>query len=336
MSEKKPVTFSNHYVFQMFSGLQNYEFIETNSYINIVWNEYMYSTKLKFFVLEEEEEDYQIYLQNDKGKIITYSDWTRRLQMSTFSISTTLTLTTFFLSNSLDIPRPFKRIRSLMAPTSVTIFTKLSSMLMRHGRKALINRSLTYSLINVLNANSFREASNYSSLNWKFLYQIFTSWKLTNPGIIAQNLSSLQVLKYFEILEYDDQHSTSLSKQSVPIHVVASLLPTLLSQYRPIFSFYIKKVSKLKWKHSRGRSGRYAIKWKYIPVYKRLIVLLRWLVQDIQFQNHYHFYDRLLTSLKNLWFSPSSHLIIQFRSFVHKYVFQRCKNTLLVKFHSEV
>ena len=265
-----------------------------------------------------------------------YSDWTRCLQTHTFSISTSLTLTTFFLANSLDIPRPFKRIRSLMTPTSTTIFTKFASMLMRHGRKTLIIKSLTRSLIHILNSNSFRDANKYTSLNWRLLYQIFTSWKISHSFVVKQRISVSELLKDVEISEFDDQHSTALTRHSTPIHVFSNLLPAWLAQYKPIFSFYIKKVSKLKWKHSRGKSGRYNIKWKYIPPYKRLIAVLRWLVNDVQFQNHHDFYDRLLTSLKNLCFNPSSHLIIQFRRFVHKYVFQRCKNTLLLKFHSEV
>lgn len=338
MSEKKLLIFPSNHVFQMFSGLQNYEFIETQSYKNLLWHNYIYSTKLKFFTLEEEEEedDCQPYLQDNKSKIIMYSDWTRSLQLRTFSISTTLTLTTFFLANSLDIPRPFKRIRSLMTPTSTTIFTRFASMLMRHGRKTLIHKSLTRALIHILSSNSFRDIHKYTSFHWRLVYQIFTSWKINYSFSSNKKVSTLRILNDMEILEFDDQHSTALAKESTPVHVFSNLLPTLLAQYKPIFSFYIKKVSKLKWKHSRGKSGRYMIKWKYIPLYKRLTVLLRWLVNDVQFQNHHEFYDRLLISLQNLCFSPSSHLIIQFRRFVHKYVFQRCKNTLLLKFHSEV
>ena len=336
MSEKKlSISTSNHIV-QMFSGLQYYEFIETHSHTDMLCNDYIYTTKLKFFMLEDEEDECQPYLQNNKSKMILYSDWTRCLQMHTFAISTTLTLTTFFLANSLDIPRPFKGIRSLMTPTSVTIFTKLTAMLMRHGRKTLIIKSLSRSLIHIVNLHSFRETNKYTSCNWRLVYQIFTTWKINNALTLKSQTTTLRLLKDLEISEFDDQYSSSLLKHSTPIHVFSNLLPLLLVQYKPIFSFYVKKVSKLKWKHSRGKSGRYTIKWKYIPLYKRLIVLLRWLVNDIQFQNHHNFYDRLFTSLKNLWVNPSSHLIIQFRRFVHKYVFQRCKNTLLLKFHSEV
>jgi hypothetical protein len=43
----------------------------------------------------------------------------------------------------------------------------------------------------------------------------------------------------------------------------------------PIFGFYIRKVSKDIRKNSRGKSGKYMIIWKYIPVYKRLYVTMR-------------------------------------------------------------
>jgi hypothetical protein len=48
-----------------------------------------------------------------------------------------------------------------------------------------------------------------------------------------------------------------------------------LTEYVPLFSFYVKRVDKLKRKHSRGKSGKYSIVWKYIPKYKRLLTTLR-------------------------------------------------------------
>ena len=48
-----------------------------------------------------------------------------------------------------------------------------------------------------------------------------------------------------------------------------------LEKHIPLFSFYVKKVDKLKRKHSRGKSGKYSIIWKYIPRYKRMLTTLR-------------------------------------------------------------
>ena len=82
-----------------------------------------------------------------------------------FLENTTTTLTSFFLANSLDIPRTFKRIRSLMQPTSSTILTKLSAILMRHGRKASISQSLTKALVQLTYSRVFYTLNNTPHLD---------------------------------------------------------------------------------------------------------------------------------------------------------------------------
>ena len=49
----------------------------------------------------------------------------------------------------------------------------------------------------------------------------------------------------------------------------------LLTQNQPLFSLKTKRVDKLRFKHSRGKSGKYTVEWKYIPRYRRMDVVLR-------------------------------------------------------------
>ena len=40
---------------------------------------------------------------------------------------------------------------------------------------------------------------------------------------------------------------------------LTSVFEEELSKYKPVFSFFIKKVDKLKRKHSRGKTGKYTV-----------------------------------------------------------------------------
>lgn len=336
MSENRQPTPQTSTLFRVFAGFQNYERLETQSHALIpLWTNCIYTTKLKFFATENEDE-YRAYVHGNLWKTIVYSDVTQTLGLQILLLNAPITLTSFFLTNSLDIPRPFKRIRSLMQPTTTTILSKLAAMLLRHGRKAYVGKALTGSLIRLVHAPSFSDNFNYTRAHWRIFYQIFTTLRFYMTSLRSTDYTRFNAGCSMELNEFDQQTLTPFWKYSSPLNVYSNSFFHFLHDYTPIFSFLIKKVSKLQWKHSRGKSGRYTIKWKYIPLYKRVIVLLRWLVNDVQFQTHYNFTDRLYNSLRNLWFFPSSHLIIQFRQFVHKYVFQRCKNSLLKKLHSEV
>ena len=108
-----------------------------------------------------------------------------------------------------------------------------------------------------------------------------------------------------------------------------------LLSYSPGFSFFVQKVNKLKRRHSRGKTGRYEIIWKYVPRYKRLLIVLRWLLKDVQFQKASTLYKRIEKSLENFLFDKTNHLVYNLRQFVHRFVFNRYRKTLLKTLHTE-
>ena len=328
MSESKSLVINSDRILKLFSGFQNYDSIQSLTNAPISLNTRLFSSNLQFFFMQSEE-DYRAYWQLSAYKYVIYSDWRCDIQTNSLVTDTSITLTSFFLANSLDIPKSFQRVRSLMKPSSLTMLEKLTAMLMKHGRKTYVSRSLSFSLIQLLNEKYYNSLTKHLHLNWRIMYQVFNSLKFYNFHYFSN-------MSYCEFDELSDQVFTSHTKLSTSDNVYLKLLINMINKYIPLFSFFIKKTSKRKWKHSRGKSGRYEIKWKYVPTYKRIIVVLRWLKNDIQFQNYYNFSNRCYSSLKNLLFLSSTHLIVQFRQFVHKYVFQRCKNTLLRKLHTEV
>ena len=48
-----------------------------------------------------------------------------------------------------------------------------------------------------------------------------------------------------------------------------------LLRYSPIFSFVVRQVDKRKFKHSRGKSGKHVVYWRYIPLYKRMLTVIQ-------------------------------------------------------------
>ena len=112
-------------------------------------------------------------------------------------------------------------------------------------------------------------------------------------------------------------------------HYFTSILFSHLQQYFPVFSMKARKVDKLKFKHSRGKSGKYVVEWRYVPRYQRMHIVLRWFVEDIILQKSRTLKLRLFKSFSNLLFSPSETLVSKNRNYVHKTVFLRYRNSLV-------
>jgi hypothetical protein len=102
-----------------------------------------------------------------------------------------------------------------------------------------------------------------------------------------------------------------------------------LSKYTPLFGFYIRRVDKSIRKNSRGKSGKYTMIWKYVPVYKRLYMTTRWLLKDLRFQKLKTFPERLIKTLETFLLTPHLSFVCKLRKFTHFFVFQNFKNTLL-------
>jgi len=244
-----------------------------------------------------------------------------------FFINQSLTLTSFFASQMIDIPLCLKNVKSLYSATMSTPELRLITMIMRHGRRSYVSKHY---------ANSLHHLSTLRQKNLKFITSA-KSWQL--------HYSALSHLSVISTANQTGSYSTSplpldftdnyAQEYHSPYELVRSdnwfqeLLFSELVQYTPVFSFYVTKVDKMKRKHSRGKTGKYSIGWKFIPKYKRLLIVLRWLVRDIRFQKSKTLNNRILKSFENLLFDKSSHLVYQLRNFVHRFVFQNYKKTLL-------
>ena len=251
------------------------------------------------------------------------------------------TLVSFFISQAIDIPISFKKAKSLYSKTMIKPNLRFITMLMRHGRKSYINKVYSYALINL--SKSFQNQTRALELteSWRIYYLVLYQFRFRGvPQVEDSTIESTPTQKdvsfnysfksrKFELYDSRNQRYSTTISESTPLLRVEEALYNNLLAYLPIFSFSIRKVDKLKRRHSRGKSGKYSVIWKYTPKYKRFTTVLWWLVRDIRFQKTRTLSARFSKSLYTLFFDKSTHLVYKLRNFVHNYVFQNYKKSLL-------
>lgn len=320
------------------------ESYELNSYI--LWyndfNQYTYTCNLDDLrinkearLLEDEYEEFNYDLAIDKLIKIemgteSESDADIENPLREYYSLRTLTVTSFFSSHLLDIPRLFNDIPSIYRKSESKPHLKLANVLMRHGLRerisAILNKNINFFFVTHL--DSLKTQSDF--WQWRHLYEIFKS-DLLDLNLRKKNLFRCKNIKHTARLLMKNNYrllATEISEneKNTPLSTV---FEEELSKYKPVFAFFVKKVDKLKRKHSRGKTGKYSISWKYVPPHKRLIVVQHWFSKDVRFQKQLTFTKRLYQSIETLFLNPKSSNLYKFRSFVHKFVFQKYKNTLL-------
>lgn len=239
------------------------------------------------------------------------------------------TLASFFSSQRIDIPLCFRKSKSLQSPTMITPQVRLLTMLMRGGRKTFVMKQYS-TAVNALSSRLYDKYYTPSAdSDWRFVYSLFSQLKFI-PTLGSSN--SLRSFRHSPVDSLNDKYSQEYAPSSYYSHShhrVQAMIYEEWLKYLPLFSFYVRKVDKLKRRHSRGKTGKYNILWKYVPKYKRFITVLRWFTKDVRFQKSRTFYLRLLRSLEIILFDNKSSLAYKFRHFVHHYVFQNHKKTLL-------
>lgn len=236
-------------------------------------------------------------------------------------------ISNFFSNNLIDIPRCFRNSYSLYKPIYETPHLKFLNILMRHGCKEKIFTTILRIFVNKnLHPNlhsSYHQTSvlNYSS--WLTLSPILTSLLITNSTLCTSFTFNRWCLSN---LRQNIQSEYITTRQPL---TMSTFLTNKLDEYKPTFIFKVQKVDKSTRKHSRGKSGKYVILWKYVPVYKRLYTVLRWLIQDMTFQKARKFELKFWQALNLISNTSKNSLIVKFRNFNHNFVFKNFKKTLL-------
>lgn len=101
-----------------------------------------------------------------------------------------------------------------------------------------------------------------------------------------------------------------------------------LKKFFPIFCFYLFKVRKKIYKNTRGKSGKYTFLWKYIPVYKRIKLVMYWLSKDIQFKSGRTNSSRISDVIQDLFLNHTNLTVWNVKRFSHNYVYYNSLSTL--------
>jgi hypothetical protein len=169
------------------------------------------------------------------------------------------TLVSFFALQLVDIPKPFSRAKSLYSISAAVPKLRFVNMLTRHGRKAKVSKSFTHAMraISALYLISIPSASEAG--DWRLLYSIFNQFLPAEPAdssrlrpLLDPEVSVALENKYWQTYR-DSEYFLETEDW------LQNVLFDELLEYIPVFSFYVKRVDKLKRKHSRGKSGKYSI-----------------------------------------------------------------------------
>lgn len=238
------------------------------------------------------------------------------------------TITSFFMVNMIDMPVCFKKSKSLYSKTFEIQTLKFTNMIMRAGLRAKAVKGVTLGFTkcfhNIIKTYSY-DLDGF--VNWRFLHTFLQSTCLNTESQFSSNF-----LKPYTEFSLDFYGRTLINSDgwldNKSLDLKNLLFERLLKQ-APLFSFYIRRVDKSIRKNSRGKSGKYTIIWKYVPVYKRLYVTSRWLLKDLKFQKFKTFNERLIKTLETFLLTPDLSFVCRLRRFTHTFVFQNYKKSLL-------
>lgn len=109
---------------------------------------------------------------------------------------------------------------------------------------------------------------------------------------------------------------------------------TIFQQINPIFNFFSYKTSKTIWKFSRGKAGRYFFMWKYIPPYKRELLILRWLKHEFSLMPVKQSSTRFESGLSQFLSFNENHPFAKRKRFINHFIFREYRFSLMRHFRT--
>lgn len=102
----------------------------------------------------------------------------------------------------------------------------------------------------------------------------------------------------------------------------------------PVFTFCSYKTSKTIWKFSRGKAGRYFFMWKYVPMYKRELLILRWLKHEFFVAPAKQGKMRFEMGLDQLLAFDHNHPFAKRKRFANNFIFREYRFSLMRHFRT--
>lgn len=232
------------------------------------------------------------------------------------------TFTSFFRNNTIDVPRCFRKTKSVRRPINQIDLLKLNNYLMRDGKRLKVFGALTNTIKILLNSQKHAGVRTYSTpASWRDLF-------LTFNYLISTNCNHRTIPTLKEELTTFGHTMLPVGKNIEDEWNINTLLFKNIYQMLPMFSFYIYKVDKKIFKNTRGKSGKFTFIWKFVAPYKRLMLVMHWLFKELRVKPGRSLNDRLYAIFDTLISNPQQTWIWRVRKFSHNYVYRNSRRTL--------
>ena len=156
--------------------------------------------------------------------------------------------------------------------------------------------------------------------------------KLIDKKSIKELVDILDEMKLTTLSYKKGDISISVSKgmnsTTVNTNNIQNILYNNLVKLAPLFSFYIYKVDKKIYKNTRGKSGKYTFIWKYVTNYKRLFLVMHWIMKELRLKPGKTLLERLNLTFKTLLLNYEQTWMWRIKKFSHNYVYRNCRRTL--------
>lgn len=279
--------------------------------------------------------------------------------------------TQFFINNFVDIPLCFKGIPSLKRANRETPLLRFINYMSKQGKKAKAHISLMNGFNLFYND---RNVTNLYTFQFIKFWEAFNSFWLKNKviGFIApasdkfpehSNVRDMwfrrsfnKLKQYFSIEEIKNctiisdidysQFSFKHKNNSYPLlfdmkgkkffdHMyIKNQIINLLTKITFIFNFFVFSVPKNVRKFSRNKSGKYTIVWKYIPFYKRVSVVMKFISKHIKFIDEIRFVNKISKTFKALDTDFKNNFVWQRKNFTYAFIFKNHRQSLMKSFQT--
>lgn len=230
--------------------------------------------------------------------------------------------TSFFTENGIDVPRCFSKTRSVRRPLNEVKLLKLNNYLMRDGKRAQAFKFLSKALW-----TCFYDTEGMDNRPFKANY----SWRtiFLNLNYMTGSLHKAKEFPYLkeEVVSFGHVFGETFKSIEDDWNFNTWLFRSMQDSL-PMFSFYIYKVDKKIFKNTRGKSGKFTFIWKYVASYKRLFLVMHWLMKEMRVRPGRSFGDRLAATLRAITLNPKQTWIYRIRKFSHNYVYRNARQTL--------
>ena len=294
---------------------RHYE-IETNKNYFLQYmfvSEEFYEERFFHCLKIEESNDLKNFILDEYGNHEAYDN---------FQFLKEKTFTSFFRESEVDVPRCFKKTLSVRKSLNEVDLLKFNNYLMRNGKRLNSYKHFLKALRTQYEKISHTDSRILkSNFSWKNVFLTLNFGTQNKTKFLLFTLIRDEISSYNHIIN-------GVTKRITPEWNFNKWLFMNTQNLLPIFSFYIYKVDKKIFKNTRGKSGKFTFIWKYVSSFKRIHLVMHWLMKELKLKAGKTLNERLESLINTIVYSPKTTWIYKVKRFSHNYVYRNSRKTL--------